>query len=77
MTTKIKDEFSALPISRQRKYQLRMHSKKRCTTCGAPAAQGTRCLKHQVEMRERMRKKLRLRRRYKNSMSYKLEQGTR
>jgi hypothetical protein len=27
MATKIKDEFSELPISRERKYQLRMQSK--------------------------------------------------
>jgi hypothetical protein len=73
---KIKDQYSNLPISRQRKYQLRMQQKKRCTICGAPAEQGTRCLKHMVEIRERIRKTLGLKRRYKNSLSYKLEEGS-
>jgi hypothetical protein len=72
----IKDQFSKLPISRQRKYQLRMQSKKRCTLCGAPTAQGSRCLKHMIKIREYARKKLGLKRRYKNSMSYKLKQGS-
>ena len=73
MRKPIRDEFTELPISRQRKYQMRMQRDKRCTECGAPAAQGSRCLKHLVKARERQRKKRGLKRRYYNTLSYKLE----
>jgi hypothetical protein len=73
---KTKDEFSDLPISTQRRYRLRMLRDKRCTRCGEPVAQGSLCPKHLDYIRERMRKTLGLKRRYKNSLSYKLEQGT-
>lgn len=73
MRTRIQDEFTYLPISRQRKYQLRMQREKRCTECGRPAIQGSRCLKHLVKARERQRKKRGLKRRYLNTLSYRLE----
>ncbi len=69
----IQDEFTDLPISRQRKYQLRMKRDKKCTECGQPAAEGSRCLKHLVKARERQRKKRGLKRRYYNTLSYKLQ----
>ncbi len=69
----IQDEFTDLPISRQRKYQLRMKRDRRCTECGQPAAEGSRCLKHLVKARERQRKKRGLKRRYYNTLSYKLQ----
>ncbi|HEY5909446.1 MAG TPA: hypothetical protein VJA21_02450 [Verrucomicrobiae bacterium] len=69
----IQDEYTELPISRQRKYQLRMKRDKRCTECGQPAAEGSRCLKHLVKARERQRKKRGLKRRYYNTLSYKLQ----
>jgi hypothetical protein len=69
----IQDEFTDLPISRQRKYQLRMKRDRRCTECGEPAAEGSRCLKHLVKARERQRKKRGLKRRYYNTLSYKLQ----
>jgi len=69
----IVDEFTTLPISRQRKYQLRMQRDKRCTECGDPAIEGSRCLKHLIKARERQRKKRGLKRRYLNTLSYKLE----
>jgi hypothetical protein len=72
MSTRIIDEFTRMRISRQRKYQLRMHRDKRCTECGAPASQGSRCLKHLVRARERQRKKRGLKRRYYKTLSYKL-----
>ncbi len=75
MRKRIKDEFTELPISRQRKYQLRMQRDHRCTECGAPAAQGSRCVRHLVKARERQRKKRGLKRRYYNTLSYKLEAG--
>jgi len=71
----IVDEFTHLPISRQRKYQMRRQRDKRCTECGDPAAQGSRCLKHLVKARERQRKKRGLKRRYYNTLSYKLQAG--
>jgi hypothetical protein len=74
MRKPIQDEFTNLPISRQRKYQLRMQRDKRCTECGEPAAQGSRCLKHLVKARERQRKKRGLKRRYFGTLSYKLEE---
>jgi glycosyltransferase involved in cell wall biosynthesis len=73
MRRPIKDEFTDLPISRQRKYQLRKQREGRCTECGEPAAQGSRCLKHLVKARERQRKKRGLKRRYYNTLSYRLE----
>ena len=73
MRRPIQDEFTELPISRQRKYQLRMQRDRRCTECGAPAIQGSRCLKHLVKARERQRKKRGLKRRYFNTLGYRLE----
>jgi hypothetical protein len=69
----IEDEFTRLPISRQRKYQLRMQRDQRCTECGEPAVQASRCLKHLIKARERQRKSHGLKRRYYGTLSYKLE----
>lgn len=73
MRARIEDEFTHLKISRQRKYQLRMQRDQRCTECGEPVVKGSRCLKHLVKARERQRKKRGLKRRYYNTLSYKLE----
>ena len=73
MRKPIIDEFTELPISRQRKYQLRMQRDQRCSECGEPAMQGSRCVKHLVKARERQRKKRGLKRRYYNTLSYKLQ----
>jgi hypothetical protein len=75
MKKRIVDEFTDLPISRQRKYQLRMQRDSRCTECGEAAVQGSRCLKHLVKARERQRKKRGLKRRYYGTLSYKLQAG--
>lgn len=75
MRAKIQDEFTNMVISRQRKYQLRMQRDKRCTECGDPVVEGSRCLKHLIKARERQRRKRGLRRRYYNTLSYKLEAG--
>ena len=72
MRPPIKDEFTHLKISRQRKYQLRMERDGRCTECGEPATEGSRCLKHLIRARERGRKKHGAKRRYKNTLSYRL-----
>ncbi len=74
MGLKIVDEFAELPLSRQRKYQLRMQRDSRCTECGEPAVLGSRCLKHMIRARERQRKKRGLKRRYHNTLSYRLQQ---
>lgn len=73
MRKQIQDEFTGLKISRQRKYQLRKQRDQRCTECGEPAMHGTRCLEHLVKARERQRRKRGLRRRYLNTLSYRLE----
>jgi hypothetical protein len=73
MRPRIEDEFTALPISRQRKYQLRMQRDRRCTECGEPATLGSRCLKHLIKARERQRKRRGLKRRYYGTLSYKLQ----
>ena len=73
MRKRIIDEFTDLPISRQRKYQKRMQRDSRCTECGEPAIQGSRCLKHLVKARERQRKNRGLKRRYYGTLSYKLQ----
>ena len=73
MRTRIEDEFTHLRISRQRKYQLRMQRDKKCTECGEPASVGSRCLKHLIIARERQREKRGLKRRYFNTLSYRLE----
>src|SRR6266566_2476730 len=49
---KIIDEFTDLPISRQRKKQLRWMKNGRCETCGAPAATAHQCLRHAIQDRE-------------------------
>ena len=69
----IEDEFTHLPISRQRKYQLRRKRDHLCTECGEPATEASRCLKHLVEARERQRDLRGLKRRYYGTLSYKLE----
>jgi hypothetical protein len=71
----IEDEFTRLPISRQRKYQLRRQRDGRCTQCGEPVVEGKRCLKHLIEAREHQRQTQRLRRRYYGTLSYKLERS--
>ena len=75
MRKQIQDEYTHLAISRQRKYQLRMKRDRRCTECGAPAAKGSRCVKHLVKARERQRKRHGLRRRYYNTLSYRLQEA--
>jgi hypothetical protein len=73
MPKAMKDEFSDQPISRQRKFQLRMKREKRCQICGEPLVMGSRCMKHLVASRERARKRLGCKRRYYNTLGYQLE----
>jgi len=67
-----KDKFSQLPISRQRRYQLRHAAEGLCLFCSEKAALGQSCLKHAVSIRERQRVKLGCKKRL-NSKSYRME----
>jgi hypothetical protein len=49
-----------------------MQRDQRCTECGEPAVQASRCLKHLIKARERQRKSRGLKRRYYGTLSYKL-----
>jgi hypothetical protein len=79
---KIKDEFTGLtkadgtPMSRQQIHMLRKKARGLCLTCGEPAI-GVYCLKHTIAARERMRQKLKYRRRLRKSPSYVLESEAR
>src|ERR1700685_3588329 len=79
---KITDEFTGTlkaagpPMSRQQVHMLRKKARGLCLTCGAPAI-GVYCLKHTIAARERMRQKLKYRRRLRNSSSYVLEKEVR
>lgn len=62
---KIKDKFTNLPVSRQRKYQLRKKRAGMCVLCGEPAVTAMHCLKHAIAKRELDRKRY-------NSLTYRL-----
>ena len=76
---KIADKFTGMlkadgtPMSRQQVHMLRKKARGLCLTCGAPAI-GVYCLKHTIAALERMRRKLKYRRRLRNSASYVLEE---
>ena len=52
----IQDEFSDMPISRQRKYQLRRIKARLCVQCGNRSYHGTRfcrrCLRKKIQWRK-------------------------
>jgi hypothetical protein len=79
---KICDRFTNLrkadgtPMSRQQIHMLRKKARGICLTCGEPAI-GVYCLKHTIAARERMRQKLKYRRRLRKSTSYVLENEAR
>ncbi len=79
---KITDQYTGMlkadgtPMSRQQVHMLRKKARGICLTCGQPAI-GVYCLKHTVAARERMRQKLKYRRRLKQSPSYLLEKESR
>jgi len=53
----LKDEFSNLPISRQRKWQLRQIANGGCDICGKPIVSGHKCLRHMVMARDSTHRK--------------------
>jgi hypothetical protein len=78
---KIKDKFTGMkkadgtPMSRQQIHMLRKRERGICWICSEMAIPGGYfCLKHQIAARERMRKKLGCKRRYKGSESYILKE---
>ena len=73
MRKHIEDEFSQLPVSRQRKYQLRRQHNGRCIICGEPAVTAAHCLFHAIKYREQRRAKLSVRRRSFGARTYGLQ----
>lgn len=73
MGKKIMDRFTDLPVSRQRKYQLRMKARKRCIICGEPVVRTAYCLYHMVKYRELARARVGARRRNYGAQSYQIE----
>ncbi len=63
-----------LPVSRQRKYQLRRQKEGRCVICGKPKVSATFCLDHMIATRERLRKLTGAVKRRK-SLSYRLSEA--
>jgi len=50
----IQDEFSNLPISKQRKWQLRRTAEGKCRQCGQPVvANSVFCLAHLIQQRDK------------------------
>jgi len=72
------DEFSDLPLSKQRKWQLRKMRAGKCSKCGAPLATAKYCLHHAVQNREYVRKKYGFKRRQLSfALTYQLEEKAR
>ncbi|MCX8090962.1 MAG: hypothetical protein N3I86_08525 [Verrucomicrobiae bacterium] len=77
MGRKIIDRFTNLPVSRQRKYQLRMKARKRCIICGEPVVRASYCLYHMVKYRELARARVNAQRRNYGARSYQIEMALR
>jgi hypothetical protein len=79
---KISDQFTGMlkadgtPMCRQQVHMARKKARGVCLTCGQPAV-GVYCLRHTIAARERMRRKLKYRRRLRKSPSYILEETVR
>ena len=70
---RIIDEFSDLPVSRQRKYQLRQQKAGKCIRCGRPRCSPNYCLDHWVAEREAHRRRTGAAKRLR-SKSYRMEE---
>jgi len=68
----IKDKYTNLKLSRQRKYQLRHVDKGLCIKCDDVAITGGCCLKHAVQNRELVRIRMGHVKRF-NGKTYRLE----
>lgn len=71
---KIIDEFSHLPVSHQRKTQLRYGRDGKCIICGGVLATKHHCLKHAEAARERQRQRTNAQRRSR-SLTYRLREA--
>ena len=81
---KIQDQFTNMkkadgtPMSRQQIHMLRKRARGLCWICSKKALKGGYfCAEHQIQARERMRKKLGCRRRNKGAASYAIEKRIR
>jgi len=70
---RIQDALTNLPISRQRKYELRKAKEKRCVICGDPAVTAKLCVRHMVYAREQTRRRRGTTARRKSAQSYRLQ----
>jgi hypothetical protein len=70
---RIEDEFTHLPVSRGRKYQLRRHKEGKCIKCGQPQVTAFFCLEHMIASREAIRRRSGATKRL-HSLSYRLEE---
>ena len=61
------------PVSRQRKWQDKMRAEGRCQSCGEPAEGHVYCLECAVKKREARRRRIGSKRRYRGSLTYKLQ----
>lgn len=75
MAKHIQDAFSNLPISRQRRYQLRHKAAGLCLLCNQPKVNATYCLKHAVARREWSREQIGATARYR-SKTYRLQEAS-
>ena len=69
----IEDEFAHLPVSRQRKWQLRQMAKGGCRICGQTAISKGYCLKHLVQERDHSASRFGYQRQNQNCKSRLLE----
>lgn len=52
---RIQDRFTKLPVSKQRKWQLRQKAKGKCEKCKCDAVDGILCNKHRAKAKKRYR----------------------
>lgn len=72
----IKDEFADLPISQQRKWQLRMRKQSRCVICGKPAVYSSFwCEKHFEDHSRREKERIRKVRHPEKNLDYQIEES--
>jgi hypothetical protein len=64
------EEIDALPVSRQRKWQILQRQAGRCVVCGKPATSAKWCAEHAAYWREYQRKRIGSVRRYQGAKSY-------
>lgn len=74
LASKIKDEFTNLPVSRQRKWALRREKKGLCGICGQKAVLPKRCLRHSIMTRDNSHRYVGSKRSFKNCKTRRLEQ---